>query len=161
MKKSPALRLLFFILFLSLILLTLPRQNALVASDGSATFVTSWGSDVTSNGNLKMPQGIAVDSSGNIFVADTRNHRIQKFTSTGTFVLTWGTLGSAEGQFNLPTDVGVDSLGNVYVADSGNNRIQKFTTLGTFVTAWGTLGSVVGQFITPSALAVKRCLPRA
>jgi hypothetical protein len=69
---------------------------------------------------------VAVDASGNIYVADRGNHRIQKFTSTGTFLSKWGTAGSGAGQFSAPFGVAVDASGDIYVADSNNDRIQKF-----------------------------------
>jgi DNA-binding beta-propeller fold protein YncE len=88
------------------------------------------------------PDGVAIDSSGNVFVADTSNHRIQKFTNTGKFIRKWGSLGSGNGQFNFPAGVAIDSSGNVFVADLGNDRIQKFTNTGKFIRKWGSEGSV-------------------
>ena len=88
------------------------------------------------NGLFNTPFGIAIDSSGNAYVSDIENNRIQKFKKDGTFIRTWGTEGSANGQFNAPFGVGIDSSGNVYVADSGNNRIQKFKNSGTFIRTW-------------------------
>jgi len=67
-----------------------------------------------------------VDSSGNVYVADTGNHRIQKFNASGEFLAKWGSEGTGDGQFDCPYGVAVDSNGNVYVADMGNDRIQKF-----------------------------------
>ena len=69
---------------------------------------------------------MAVDGSGEVYVADFGNNRIQKFTGSGTFVTKWGSYGSADGQFNAPHGVAVDGSGNVYVADTYNYRIQKF-----------------------------------
>jgi tripartite motif-containing protein 71 len=83
------------------------------------------GSKGSGDGQFIGPQWVAIDSSGNIYVADTYNHRIQKFNSDGAFLTKWGSEGSGDGQFNFPT-VAVDSSGNVYVADFGNHRIQKF-----------------------------------
>ena len=71
-----------------------------------------------------------MDSSGNVYVADTDNNRIQKFSSSGVFLAKWGSSGSGDGQFNNPWGIAVDSSGNVYVADTGNNRIQKFSSSG-------------------------------
>ncbi len=85
-----------------------------------------WGSWGSGDGQFISPAGVAVDSSGNVYVADTGNHRIQKFTSDGHFVTKCGVEGSGDGQFRNPADVAVDSSGNVYVADTGNHRIQKF-----------------------------------
>ncbi|RXL75514.1 6-bladed beta-propeller, partial [Citrobacter sp. AAK_AS5] len=79
---------------------------------------------------FKKPLGIAADSSGLVYVADSRNNRIQVFNASGAFVTAWGAFGTANGQFDLPSDIAIDSLGNVYVADAGNHRIQKFTAAG-------------------------------
>ena len=79
------------------------------------------------DGQFNYPYGVAVDSSGNVYVADTDNHRIQKFDSSGGFITKWGSYGSGDGQFDYPSGVAVDSSGNVYVADGWNYHVQKFT----------------------------------
>jgi DNA-binding beta-propeller fold protein YncE len=112
----------------------------------SYNFVLKWGEPGTGNGQFNQPQGLAVDSSGIIYVVDTWNHRVQKFTLSGDFRGTWGSLGSADGQFKTPLGVAVDYLGNVYVLDSGNLRVQKFTPSGTLLTKWGSEGTGDGQF---------------
>src|SRR5208337_1559642 len=83
----------------------------------TAMFVTEWGSVGTGNGQFDFPQGVAVDSSGNVYVVDRGNSRIQKFSNTGTYITQWGSLGISNGQFDYPQGVAVDSSGNVYVAD--------------------------------------------
>jgi tripartite motif-containing protein 71 len=80
----------------------------------------------TDNGQFYDSEGIAVDSSGNVYVADTNNNRIQKFDSNGRFLTTWGSKGSGNGQFDYPGDIAVDSSGNVYVDDINHDRVQKF-----------------------------------
>ena len=82
------------------------------------------------NEQLSGPNGVATDSAGNVYVADTGNDRIQKFRSNGTFITNWGGYGSGNAQFNNPLYVAVDHTGNVYVVDHGNNRIQKFSSNG-------------------------------
>ena len=71
---------------------------------------------------------MAVDSAGNVYVADRGNDRIQKFTSAGVFLAEWGIFGTGEGEFNTLQGVAVDGAGNVYVADTKNDRIQKFSS---------------------------------
>jgi len=68
-----------------------------------------------------------VDLSGNIYVADTGNNRIQKFDTNGKFITDWGFPGSGRGEFAYPFGIAVGPSGNVYVADTGNSRIQVFT----------------------------------
>lgn len=71
----------------------------------------------------------AVDSSGNVFVADRTNRRIDVFSSSGAFLTAIGEAGSDNGQFgsNSPSRVVVDSVDHVYAVDNGNNRVQRFT----------------------------------
>jgi sugar lactone lactonase YvrE len=99
-------------------------------------------------GQLTRPIGIARDSSGNMYVADLGNNRIQKFDSAGSPLTQWGSVGSTTGlgsvHFNGPFDIAIytfNSVEYVYVTDTYNNRIQKFATDGTFVSSWGTQGS--------------------
>jgi hypothetical protein len=103
---------------------------------------------------FKGVSSLAIDSSGNVYVADSGNNRIQKFDSNGGYLGQWGAWGSGDGAFKNPTSVAVDGSGNVYVADTDNNRIQKFTSTGTFVTKWGSTGTGDGQFNYPTGVAV-------
>ena len=88
-------------------------------------------------GQLSQPAGMAVDAQGNLYVADSLNHRIQKYGPDGHYLAATGDLGAAEGQFSEPWSVAVDAQGNIYVADTWNHRIQKFDSDLNFVTAWG------------------------
>lgn len=91
-------------------------------------------------GEFKEPKGVAVDARGNIFVADTLNHRIQKFSADGTFLAQTGKQGAGNGEFNEPWSVTVDPDGNIYVADVWNYRVQKFTSDLKFILAFGSEG---------------------
>jgi tripartite motif-containing protein 71 len=64
-----------------------------------------------------------VDNEGNVYVADTGNHRIQKFDANGVYITQWGTQGSGNGQFSYPRCIDINSQGDVYVSD--NNGVQK------------------------------------
>jgi DNA-binding beta-propeller fold protein YncE len=61
-----------------------------------------------------------------VYVADSDNNRIQKFSSDGTFITAWGSEGTGNGQFSSPYGIAIDSAGNVYVSEEGNDRIQVF-----------------------------------
>ncbi len=107
---------------------------------------------------FKGPTGLAVDPSGNLYVIDAGNRRIQKLDGNGNLLLMWGSGGSGDGQFNFIKEwiagVAVDSAGNVYVTDAGNYRVQKFDSAGKFLAKWGTEGSADGQFEEPGGIAV-------
>jgi hypothetical protein len=103
---------------------------------------------------FRSPAHIAIDHSGHIYVADSGNNRIQKFSADGVFITKWGALGEADGQFKSLTGIAVDHEGQVFVADSGNNRIQKFSADGTFLSKWGSYGSHDGQLANPTGLGV-------
>lgn len=97
-----------------------------------------------SNARLHAPNGITVDISGNIYVADTFNNCIRKITSDGivTTVCGSGIAGYAEGSanyamFNMPDSLAIDIQGNLYILDTKNNRIRKVTSNGTVSTIAG------------------------
>jgi DNA-binding beta-propeller fold protein YncE len=89
------------------------------------------------NGQLNRPRGIGIDSSGNLYVANSSGHQVQKFSSDGAFIAKWGSLGDGKTGLESPTSIAVDSSDNVYVADTGNSRIKKYTSSGAFRTTWG------------------------
>jgi DNA-binding beta-propeller fold protein YncE len=116
-------------------------------------YQATFGSPGSGDGQLVSPRGAAVDSSGNLYVADSDNDRIQKFTSSGVFIAKWGGAGSGDGQMNQPFDVAVAPDGSVYVADTSNHRIQKFTSSGVFIAKLGGAGSGDGQLVQPEGVA--------
>jgi predicted membrane-bound mannosyltransferase/streptogramin lyase len=131
-----------------------------LAPDGTSLQV--WGSfaDVTRGaapgGAFNQPWGIAVGPDGSVYVADTWNYRIQKFTQDGQFVKMWGTNGQGEtpDAFWGPRDVAVDANNHVFVTDTGNKRVVEFDSEGNFITQFGQAGLDPGQFDEPVGLAV-------
>ena len=121
---------------------------ATVAGSGTTGY-TGDGGPATS-AQLAAPQGVAVDASGNIFIADTFNNVIRKVaggtitTVAGDNALVAGFSGdngpATSAQLNNPTGVFVDASGNLYIADRGNNRVRKVSTSGTITTIAGTSG---------------------
>jgi len=116
------------------------------------------------------PSGVTIDSSGNLYVADTDNHTIRKITSAGVVTTVAGGAGisgTADGtgtaaRFNYPCDLAADSSGNLYVVDTGSNTVRMISSSGTVTTvagAAGKTGSTDGtgtsaRFSSPTSIAV-------
>jgi sugar lactone lactonase YvrE len=125
-----------------------------VDADGIITTVAGNGIDgysgdggLATEAQLYYPSGIAVDTLGNLYIADSSNYRVRKVDANGiisTFAGNgdWGYSGdggpAAQAQLDHPLDVAVDALGNVYIADAGNNRIRKVDTNGIISTFAGS-----------------------
>jgi len=130
------------------------RRNKI--DEGNYVFKTKWGTQGDLDGQFNYSRGIAVDSSGNVYVVDEGNDRVQKFNSAGGFITKWGSHGHNNGEFFSPRYVAVDSSRYVYVSDSLNDRVQKFDSNGSFITKWGSLGTGSGQFNLPLGIDVNQ-----
>ncbi|MFC1921872.1 flippase activity-associated protein Agl23 [Chloroflexota bacterium] len=130
--------------------------------DRDGTSLQTWGSfaDLTQGdapgGTFFEPWGISIAPDGSVYVTDTWNHRIQKFSPEGEFLTMWGYFGQAErpDAFWGPRDVVVDPDGRVIVSDTGNKRIVVFGPDGDFIAEFGEEGYAQGQFYEPVGLAV-------
>lgn len=125
----------------------------------SPAFVLAWGEYGSGPGQFgNDPLGIAVDTADNVYVGDSGNHRVQKFTSTGVYLTEWGSHGTGDGQFMGYLAVAVDDSFNVYVIDFISEYVQKFTSTGVFLLRWGGPSSGFpgepGKFDTPTGIAV-------
>ena len=112
------------------------------AAQADLTLAGQFGSGGTGNGQFQVPQGVAVDKAGNVFVADQNGDRIERFDSSGNFTLAF----AGPGQLNGPQGLSLDPQGNVLISDSGNYRVMKYSPTGTLLTQYGKFGSAAGQF---------------
>jgi sugar lactone lactonase YvrE len=117
-----------------------------VAGTGAQGF--SGDAGLAASATLDSPQGLALDSANNLYLADTHNHRIRKINLTTGIITTiagTGTPGfsgdntlATAAQLNLPTALAIDSANNFYLADTGNHRIRKISAAGIITTIAGT-----------------------
>ncbi len=132
-------------------------NNRIQKFDSDGNFIRMWGKDVggagidictincqagteaSGNGDFDSPEAVVVSSSGDVYVADTYNHRVQKFDSNGVFQKKWGYPGQQEGYFYFPQGIALDASGNVYVTEgtAWESRVQKFDMDGEFERMWG------------------------
>jgi DNA-binding beta-propeller fold protein YncE len=105
-------------------------------------------------GQLGQAMDVAVDVSGNLYVMDWTNFRVDVLTNSGGHVTEWGSYGSGPGQFHGPLAIAVSPDGLVYVTDDDNQRVEVFTTGGAFVRQWGSCGNGPGQFAGPWGIAL-------
>jgi hypothetical protein len=113
-------------------------------------FISHFGSYGSSAGAgvLSEPRGMAVDSSGNIYITDLYLKNVQKFSSSGTY------LSSLSGSFGYPQGIAIDSSGYIYVVDTTNNCVEIYTSEDTYVSSFGGYGSGNGQFNEPYDIAI-------
>ena len=142
-----------------------------VAGTGTASYSGDGGA--ATSATLNTPSGIAVDSAGNIYIADTKNFVIRKVTPDGKISTYAGNQGlgagyggdngppnSAGAEFDTPLGLALDPSGNLYIADAGSatsstgNLIRKITTDGKLLTTVAGLGSTAGRIKNPTSLAV-------
>ena len=120
--------------------------------DGEA--INRWGETGAADGRLDGPSGLAFDAGDDLYVVDSRNDRVQKFTKDGRHLLSWGSPGDAEGRFRAPWGITIDQAGDVYVADWGNDRVQKFSPDGTHLLSFEGTPEDGGDLWHPADVAV-------
>jgi len=144
-------------------------QTSVVAGTGAASFSGDGGSALTAT--LNAPRGLAMDSSGNFYIADTGNQRIRKVDTSGNIntVAGNGTASSTgdggsgtSATLNNPNDVAVDSQGNLYIAETGGERVRQLSPSGVISTVVGGGSDLSGTGLgtnqslsAPSGVAVE------
>jgi uncharacterized protein (TIGR03437 family) len=132
-----------------------------IAGNGTSAYAGDGG--LATLASFSFPLGVAVDGSGNVYIADAGNNRVRKITAAGAistvagngqagFSGDGGTATSAA--LNLPSDVALDSAGNLYIADAGNNRIRMVSSTGVITTIAGTSTNGFSGDGGPAAQAV-------
>jgi len=140
-------------------------NNQILHLNQDGSLINAWGEYGASDFNLNIaapggtfsePWGIAVGPDGSVYVADTWNHRIQKFTADGDFVTMWGDFGAAETLYSFwgPRGVAVDEQGRVFITDTGNKRVVIFDADGNALASFGGAGLGVGEFDEPVGIDV-------
>jgi DNA-binding beta-propeller fold protein YncE len=133
----------------------LERVQRFQMKDGKPPeFMNSFGSPGAGPGQFNRPEGLCVDPSGLVHVADSCNHRVQIFTAEGKLEGVYGRPGKGPGELSYPYDVCVDASGLKFVCEFGNSRIQVFDAKGNPVEIIGGPGSKPGEFNNPWSIAL-------
>ncbi len=145
------------------------NDRVYVSSSNPSNCLFSFGASGSADGQLDEPRGIAVDSAGFIYVADTGNQRIQKFDTTFGkgpgdpigFLDVFSDAPGGDGPLGLsdPHGLGSDASDRIYVADTGNQRVVVYDQSGFFVEAFGVKEDgdgkfAAGEFVEPIDVAV-------
>ncbi len=125
-----------------------------VVSSEMGTWMRKIGSKGNADGQLNLPQSLAMDRFGNLFVVDYGASKISVFNKAGIFQRSWGGKGTGRGEFNVPRGIAIDKTDRVYVADSLNHRIQVFSVNGDYLYSFGGRGPEPGRFMGPQDLTI-------
>lgn len=120
--------------------------------------VSQWGRPGQAAGEFAQPRAVALNSQGEIYVAEFGGaERVQRFSRGGTnWIASWGGHGSGPSQFNRPEGITVDASDQVLVADSCNHRVQIFDRTGRFLREFGKAGKGPGDLSYPYDVCVDR-----
>lgn len=100
------------------------------------------------------PSGLVCDNAGNVYIADSFNRRIQKFTSQGQFITLFNGRIDGGSEFDMPIDIALDTDGNLYVLDNVACKVRIFSPLGKEIGSWGGKGVAPGLFNSPRGIAL-------
>ncbi len=114
------------------------------------------GSEGSSDGQFEQPADVAVDASGDLWVVDSGNDRVEEFNEKGVYLRQFGSAGSGEGQLSEATALAIDAHGNVWIADTGNNRVDEFSPTGGYIRQISLIGEEGEQLERPEGVAIDR-----
>jgi DNA-binding beta-propeller fold protein YncE len=110
--------------------------------------------DQTGPGVFSLPEGVAVDTDGNVYVTDTFNDRVEMFDADGQFISTFGKNGDGPADFERPKGIAIDCDGHIWVVDAAQNRVKVFDNQGRLLIYFGGPGYYPGQFMGPWGIAI-------
>jgi len=136
------------------VIVVIDKSGRLQRFTHTCEFISSWDLELSGTG---FPTGLSIDEDGNIWIADTHQHRIIVLDTEGNTVLEFGEYGTGEGQFLYPTDIAFGVDGEVFVSEyGGNDRISVFTRDGTFLRSLGHHGESRTGFRRPQSIAIEK-----
>ena len=103
-------------------------------------------------GQFYYPDGITIDSSGNLWVVDEVNDRLEEISENGEYLNEYGSKGTGNGQLSEPVAIAYDN-GHLYVTEAADDRIQEFSPKARYISKFGSEGAGDGQFEVPYAIA--------
>ena len=110
--------------------------------------------DQTDPGTFSLPEGVAVDKDGNVYVTDTFNNRVEIFDADGEFISTFGKNGDGPADLERPKGIAVDCDGHIWVVDAAQNLVKVFNQQGRLLIYFGGQGYYPGQFMGPWGIAI-------
>ena len=110
----------------------------------------------TDPGTFSLPEAVAVDADGNVYVTDTFNDRVEIFDAEGNFISMFGKIGDAPADFERPKGIAVDGDGHIWVVDAGPNQIKVFNQSGRLLIYFGGQGYYPGQFMGPWGITIDK-----
>lgn len=130
------------------------RQAVVVLNRTTGKEIRTIGTVGDEDGQFRLPLGVSVDKSGNLYVVDMMRCRVQKFDSEGTFVSGYGEAGDHVGGFARPKQIAVDSEGIIYIVDSAFQNVQMFNNKFELLMFFGAAGNFPGSMSLPVGVAV-------
>lgn len=130
-------------------------EHRVLVFDTKGTLKLKFGKQGGKNGEFQYPNGIAVDRSGKILVADSNNSRVQVFDAKGKLLSIIGRGGGKAG-LSHPTGIAIDDRGRIHVVDTFGHTVQVYDSAGKFLYNFGSFGMGEGQFQFPVGIAVSR-----
>ena len=129
-------------------------SSAAIAAD-APSFAFQFGGLGTGDGQFNHTEGVAINpASGDVYVADQMNNRVERFDASGAYLSQFGGLGPGNGQLHSQGIAVSPGNGHVFVAEYLNDRVQEFTASGAYVGQFGSNGTDEGEFVRPEGVAI-------